>query len=295
MASWAAMIRSSRSPESRVAFRTAYTDEAVDASASAAEPVSFRCAVKSAAVRSPEPLAFIGSRGVRTAQAPASVTASSSMVSSGRSGRRNEVTSTVDGPSARAASAESSVEARSSGSVSVRNPSSNWLGVIRSATGHHLLADDRWDRGVDEATARGVAHHGVAGVRRGRVGRPHLGHGVHHDLADPGPAEVAGQHAVARREHAALGDAGDHGADVVGRQQRPAPGAVAGVVGEDDGGHGPDLVAESLQRERGRRVADVAVGDRRLDRQESHPVILSPPLSVTRPTVATWSDSSIRT
>ena len=83
MASWAATRRSSRSPLRRVASRTAYTEEAVRASASAAEPVSCRCAVKRAAVTSPEPLAFIGRRGVCTIQAPSPVTASISMVSAG--------------------------------------------------------------------------------------------------------------------------------------------------------------------------------------------------------------------
>ena len=88
-----------------------------------------------AAVTSPEPFALSGSCGVRTIHAPSSWTASISMVSAGRSGRSTLVTSTVEGPIARAASTEASVESRSSGSVSVRKPSSNWLGVIRSARG----------------------------------------------------------------------------------------------------------------------------------------------------------------
>ena len=91
--------------------------------------------MKRAEVRSPEPFAVIGSRGVRTTQAPLPVTASISIVSSGRSGRSTEVTSTVDGPIAIAASAEASVDSRLSGCVPVRNPSSNWFGVMMSACG----------------------------------------------------------------------------------------------------------------------------------------------------------------
>src|SRR3954467_15757176 len=47
----------------------------------------------------------------------------------------------------------------------------------------------------------------------------------------------------------------------------PPPLAVAGVVGELDGVHGPGLDAEALQREHRRGVADVAVRDVGLDGQ----------------------------
>ena len=109
---------------------------AVRPSASAASPPDWsRWVVKSAAVTSPEPLHLIGRCSVRTIQAPSPWTASISIVSAGRSGWRTEVTSTVDGPIARAASTAASVDSRSAGSVPVRNPSSNWFGVIRSALG----------------------------------------------------------------------------------------------------------------------------------------------------------------
>ena len=45
------------------------------------------------------------------------------------------MTRTVRGPIARAASTEASVDFRSAGSVPVRYPSSNWFGVMMSATG----------------------------------------------------------------------------------------------------------------------------------------------------------------
>ena len=76
--------------------------------------------VNSAAVTSPEPLAFSGRRGVATSQAPAGVTASISKVSGSASGRSTLVTSTLLGPIARAASTEASVLSRSVGSVPVR-------------------------------------------------------------------------------------------------------------------------------------------------------------------------------
>ena len=67
----------------------------------------------------------------------------------------------------------------------------------------------------------------------------------------------------------------DHLGDVGGGQQRPAPLAVPGVVGEVHGQHRPHLDPHPHQRERRRAVADVPVGDRGLDRQDRrHAVIL---------------------
>ena len=67
------------------------------------------------------------------------MTASISITSSGAPERITEVTSTVEGPSARTSSAaartSSSAEAPLSASLSVMKPSSNWLGVSTSATG----------------------------------------------------------------------------------------------------------------------------------------------------------------
>ena len=208
------------------------------------------------------------------------------MVPSGRSGRSTLVTSTVPGPMARARSTESRVESRSPGSVSVRKPSSNWLGVIRSACGHDPLAQQHRDGGVHEAAGCRVAHDRVAGVDRGGVGGLGAGHGVEDDLADLLAALVAGQHGVDLGEGAALLDAGDHLAHVVRGHQRAAPRAVAGVVGEVHGVHRPHLDAEPLEREDGGGVADVAVGHRGLDGQDRrHRPILAP--ACRRPKVGT--------
>ena len=233
--------------------------------------------MKSAAVTSPEPLAFIGSCGVCTIHAPSPCTASISMVPSGRSGRSTLVTSTVPGPIARASSTESSVESRSPGSVSVRKPSSNWLGVIEVGPRDDPLAQQHGDRGVDEAAGCRVTHDRVAGIDRGRVGGLGAGHGVEDDLADLLAALVAREHGVDLGQGAALLDAGDDLANVVGRHERAAPGAVPGVVREVDGVDRPDLDSEPLEREDGGRVADVAVGDRGLDGQDRrHRPILAP-------------------
>ncbi len=103
-----------------------------------------------------------------------------------------------------------------SGSVSVRKPSSNWLGVMRSACGHDALAQQHRDRGVHEAAGCRVAHDRVAGVDRRRVGGLDPRDGVEDDVADLLAALVAGEHGVDLGQRAALLDAGDDLAHVVG-------------------------------------------------------------------------------
>ena len=77
-------------------------------------------------------------------------------------------------------------------------------------------------------------------------------------------------HAVAFAQHAAFVDPLDHRADRLAAEGAAAPGAVAGMVGELHGVHRPHLDADALQREHGGGVADMAVGDMGLDRQDVH-------------------------
>jgi hypothetical protein len=63
---------------------------------------------------------------------------------------------------------------------------------------------------------------------------------------------------------------------VVGRQQGAAPLAVPRVVGEVHRVDRPGLDAQALEREHRRAVADVAEGDRGLDREQLHGAILAP-------------------
>ena len=134
----------------------------------------------------------------------------------------------------------------------------------------HRVAHELRDAGPHEHAAADVAHHRVAAVDGLRVELLHASHGVEDDAADRRVALVSGQHRVRLAEHAAVLDPGDHLADVVGGEQRPTPRAVPRVVGEVHGEDRPDLVAQTLQREDGGGVADVAVGDRGLDGQDLH-------------------------
>ena len=126
------------------------------------------------------------------------------MVSSEKS---TDVTRIVEGPIARARSADASVSSRESGDVSVRNPSSNWLGVMMSAFG---TTRSRMIGGIAGSTKQPdvalpiTGSHvyvaaGFAALTCSTADEDHLG--------DPGPALVAGQDGVALVEHAALGDA----------------------------------------------------------------------------------------
>ena len=220
---------------------------------------------------SPQPLGEIGSSGVVTAQAPSSDTATTSSRSSGevpvqhagdQDVARAAVAHGVDGVEdlverARLAAGEE---------VELEVVGRDDVGLRHDGVAHELR-----DPGPHEHAAPDVAHHRVAAVDRVRVLRLHPLHRVEDDRADGGVALVAGQHGVGLAEHAAVPDAGDHVGDVGRREQRAAPLAVPGVVGEVHGEHRPDLVAEPLEREDGGGVADVAVGDGGLDRRGSSP------------------------
>ena len=58
--------------------------------------------------------------------------------------------------------------------------------------------------------------------------------------------------------------------DMRGVEHPAAPRAMTGVVGKLHGMNAPYLVAEPLQGQRGGGVADMAVSDRRLDRENVH-------------------------
>ncbi len=178
-----------------------------------------RWAVNSAAVTSPEPFAFIGSSGVCTIQAPSSVTASISI----GVGRSVVVLHAGDqhgraGPSPAPASAEARISSSVCGSVPVRKPSSNWLGVMMSAVG---TTGSRRNAGMSGCTKQPLPALPITGSQvydaRG-LAALHPRHRVEDHVGDVGAALVAGEHGVHLAEHPALLDAGDHVRDVAGRR-----------------------------------------------------------------------------
>jgi hypothetical protein len=144
------------------------------------------------------------------------------------------------------------------------------VGRDRVGEREHALPDELRNAATDENAALGVADHRVAAVARGGIGVLHPPDRVNHGFAGIARAEIAGEHAVAFGEHAALLDALHQQADRRAAEDAPAPGTVTGVIGELHGVDRPDLDADALQRKYRRRVADMAIGDVRLDGQDIH-------------------------
>src|SRR4051812_42270896 len=80
-------------------------------------------------------------------------------------------------------------------------------------------------------------------------------------------AEIAGQHRVDLRQNAERGDPLEQLGNLRRRNRRAPPAPVPGVVRERDRVERPGLDPETLQRKNRRGVADMAIGDARLDRQ----------------------------
>ena len=206
--------------------------------------------------------------GVRVRQAPSADTTTMSSGSSGVSSRTTLVTSTTDGPPVRTGSAASS----SPPATVDRAREEVELEVVgRDHVGgrHHPVAHELGDPGPDEHAPAHVPHHRVAAVHRLGV-VPLTGDRVEDDRPDVLRALVAREHGLAPVERPAVLDARRSPRRCLGRQQRTAPVAVPGVVGEVHGHHRPHLLAQPLKGKNGGAVAGMAVGDQGLDRQDAH-------------------------
>ena len=89
-------------------------------------------------------------------------------------------------------------------------------------------------------------------------------------LARFGRADIAGDQSVALGERAAFGDAGHAVVDQSRVEGLSAQRAIARMIGELHGVDRPDLDAEALQGEDRGGVADMAVDDVGLDREDVH-------------------------
>src|SRR6516162_3844251 len=81
---------------------------------------------------------------------------------------------------------------------------------------------------------------------------------------------MAREHAIAFAQYTAFFNSLDDLTDRVGAHKRPAPGAIAGVIGKLHGVHRPDLDADALQWKHSGRVAGMAIGYMGLDRENVH-------------------------
>ena len=135
---------------------------------------------------------------------------------------------------------------------------------------HRLGSHELRNAGTHKNTAPDVADHRIAAIARGRIGALNGCHRVENGLRRIGAAHITGQHAIAFAKHAALGDARHDIADQPGVEHLALPLAVAGMVGKLHGMHRPHLDAHPLQREHRGGIADMAVGDVGLDRENIH-------------------------
>ena len=154
-----------------------------------------------------------------------------------------------------------------------------------SACGQRLVAQEFLDAGADINAGVGVADHRVAAIHRLRVGRAHPFHRVQDRRADRRRRPYSPTAPRRSAQHVPRRDPVDQFAHQLAGVNLPGPMAVAGVVGELHGVDRPDVGAQSLQREHGAGVADMAVGDPGLDRQDVHRRTTWPiaPHDVTRP------------
>ncbi len=132
------------------------------------------------------------------------------------------------------------------------------------------LAEELRYAPLDEHPAAAIADHRIAAIDGAGIGGFDPADRTQNGRADLDRADVSGEHAVAACEHATLGDALDHRIDHGGSEHLALPSAVAGVIGELHGMHRPDLAAEPLQREHRGRIADMPIGDVRLDGEDVH-------------------------
>jgi hypothetical protein len=136
--------------------------------------------------------------------------------------------------------------------------------------GKHALLDEFGNAAAHEHPLADIPDHRIAAIARGWICTFHPRHRLDHGLAGIRGAEIAGDHPIAFAQHATLLNSLHHQADRRGAEDAAAPGAIAGVIGELNRLHRPDLDADALQREHGSRVADVAIGNMGLDGENVH-------------------------
>ena len=219
---------------------------------------------------SPAPFTTIGSKGVRSRQRSAPSDTTRSRQSAGVSSVRTEVTSTTRGPQAWTASMATTQIGHAHARPAHQVIELELVGRDHVGDGKHALLDEFGNAAAHEHPLADIPDHRIAAIARGGICTFHPRHRLDHGLAGIGGAEIAGDHPIAFAQHATLLNSLHHQADRRGAEDAAAPGAIAGVIGELNRLHRPDLDADALQREHGSRVADVAIGNMGLDGENVH-------------------------
>ena len=132
---------------------------------------------------------------------------------------------------------------------------------------YEALADRLGHAGADEHAGSVVANHRVAQIQRLGARAPHRRDGARHHVRHTRIAEIAAEHRRAAAEHAVLLEPAQDLVQLLRLQLVPAPRAIARMMRQLDRIQGKDVEPEALQRQDGRAVADVAVSDLGLDRE----------------------------
>ena len=128
-----------------------------------------------------------------------------------------------------------------------------------------------------------VAEHRIEAIERARIGALHPAHGIGHDPSLLGLAQIAGENGIAAGKPAIGLEPADQARHQIGRDRLARHSGVAGMAGELDRRHRPDLMAEALQREAGRALADMAIDDFGLEREHIHDATLAGNLAGPKP------------
>src|SRR5699024_3917523 len=134
----------------------------------------------------------------------------------------------------------------------------------------------------DEAAGFLVTHHWVACVKRLGVDCLDAGDGIDYRAGDIRAALIARDTGVNLFKGAAALNSVDDARYISSREDRAAPVAITAVVGDSNSVHGPYLRADTVEREDGGRVTDMAKRYVRLDRQEINARNVTPGTKVLR-------------
>ena len=149
-----------------------------------------------------------------------------------------------------------------------------WRGDGREREG--AVTEEFADAGGHVNPRPDIANHRIARVGCVAVGRANAVKRPQSRLADLRLAEIAGQKTGAARKHADRLQSAQAIVDHRCVEGATAPAGIAHMAGKLHRHQRPDLAPKPLQRKHGRRIADMAVDDMRLDREDGRKHSLGP-------------------
>ena len=131
-----------------------------------------------------------------------------------------------------------------------------------------LVAQEFRNAWAHKNAAPSIANHRIAAPKRLGIGRLDLKRRIAHRRTNFGRTQIARKHGIATAKHAPFFNPGHAFPDQLSAEDLAAPGAIASMVGELHRMHPPNLRPQALQGEDGAGIADMAIGDPGLDRED---------------------------